>query len=66
MNEKRQLVIDLDDISDDVEVLGKLYECGSIMVQSSNPDEAKEGYRVLDMVDLMMQETENKRHLDSA
>lgn len=59
-------MINLEDMSDDVEALGKLYECGSIMVQSSNPDEAKAGYRILDMVDQLMRETENNRLPDSA
>jgi len=41
---KQQLVIYLDDISDDYEVLGILYECSSLMVRPSNSDEVKDGY----------------------
>ena len=56
MDMKPQLVIDLDAIADDAEVLGKLYECGSLMVLSSNPDEVKAGYQMLEVVDRQMRE----------
>jgi len=64
MEMKQQLVINLDDIADDAEVLGKLYECGSLMVQSSNPDEVRTGYQMLEVVDRQMRELREQPALD--
>ncbi len=64
MEMKQQLVINLDDIADDAEVLGKLYECGSLMVQSSNPDEVRTGYQMLEVVDRQMRELRGRPALD--
>jgi len=54
MGEKREIVIDLNDLKGDAEALGKLYEFGSLMVQSSNRSEVDSGYRILKMVDQFM------------
>jgi len=54
MGDKHEVVIDLDLLAGDSEALGKLYEFGSLMVQSSNRNEVDSGYRVLEMVDQFM------------
>ena len=64
MEMKQQLVINMDDIADNAEVLGKLFECGSLMVQSSNPDEARAGYQMLEIVDIQMRELRERQALE--
>ena len=54
MSEERKIVIDLDMIASDAAALAKLYECASLMVQSSNPRESDLGYRMLDLVGEVM------------
>lgn len=56
---KHQIVIDLDHVAADSEVLAKLYESASLMVQSSNPQESALGYRLLDMVREVMNEQDS-------
>jgi len=64
MNETDGIVIDLDDLMNDAETLGKLYECGSLMIQSSNQEKARQGYRILDVVDKYMRDDGHKKHLN--
>lgn len=54
MINKREIIIDLDHISNDPEVLAKLYECGSLMIQSDNAQEVQSGYQMLDLVNQEM------------
>ena len=64
MGMKQQLVINLDDIADDAEVLGKLFECGSLMVQSSREEEVKAGYQLLELVSRQMRELKERSALE--
>lgn len=54
MTEARKIVIDLDLVAEDAEALAKLYECASLMVQSSNVRESELGYRMLEVVGEVM------------
>lgn len=54
MTEERKIVIDMDLVAEDTEALAKLYECASLMVQSSNARESELGYRMLDVVGEVM------------
>ena len=65
MSHKREIVIDLDTIAGDPKALGKLYECGSLLVQSSKKEESALGYKMLDMVDQLMNQPGNHKLKDS-
>lgn len=56
MTEKKEIIIDMDQVKSDPEVLAKLHECASLMIQSDNPQEVKTGYQMLEMVDRCMQQ----------
>ncbi|NWF35336.1 MULTISPECIES: hypothetical protein [unclassified Mariprofundus] len=60
MTKRNEIIIDLDQICSDPEVLAKLHECASLMVQSSNSQEVKSGYQMLEMVDQCMRQQEKK------
>jgi len=61
MSKKNEIIIDLDQISSDPEVLAKLHECASLMVQSSSSSEVETGYQMLEMVDRCMAEQEKNK-----
>lgn len=54
MSHDQEILIDLDQVRDDPEVLAKLYECASLMVQSDNAQQVEMGYRMLELVDQCM------------
>jgi len=60
IDDERKIVIDLNALEDDPEVLGKLYECASLMIQSSNRQESQVGYQMLEVVDKMMNGPDSK------
>jgi len=57
MGEKKEIIIDMDQISSDPAVLAKLHECASLMIQSGNASEVQTGYQMLEIVDLCMQQS---------
>ena len=60
MAKKKEIVIELDQVREDPEVLAKLHECASLMIQSSNGQEVALGYQMLEMVDQCMQPQKDK------
>lgn len=53
---EHEIVIDLDKLREDPEVLARLYECASLMVQSDHAGEVETGYNMLEMVDRVLKE----------
>ncbi|MDX8386914.1 MAG: hypothetical protein R8M46_00065 [Ghiorsea sp.] len=60
MVKERKIIIDLDTLSSDPEVLGKLYECGSLLVQSNEKKDAQLGYQMLEIVSDVMEQNNQK------
>jgi len=56
--DQQQVVINLADVASDAEALGKLYELGSIMIQSNCSEEVKTGYEILELVDRELRRTD--------
>ncbi|PJA32002.1 MAG: hypothetical protein CO187_06305 [Zetaproteobacteria bacterium CG_4_9_14_3_um_filter_53_7] len=51
MSSDHKIVIDMDRLMDDPGVLEKFHECASLMIQSANAEQARLGYRMLDVMD---------------
>lgn len=57
-----QIIIDMDHLMDDPGVLEKFHEFASLMIQSTNAEQARLGYRMLDVMDacLLQAQKESK------